>query len=88
MTQSKCIPHPRYDLLDEITQERLRQMNKGYTPELDDLKQPYNWHEDITAYSGWARLMFDLHSPDKARRRYIQIAALAMAAIESLDRRQ
>jgi hypothetical protein len=43
--------------------------------------------ELIEDYAGWARVMAGMSSPDKYRRRMVQVAALAVAAIESHDRR-
>jgi hypothetical protein len=41
----------------------------------------------IQDYAGWARTMAGMNSPDKARNRLIQVAALAVAAVESIDRK-
>jgi len=41
----------------------------------------------IEDYAGWARTMAGMNSPDKARLRLIQVAALTLAACESIDRK-
>lgn len=74
-------------VMHEVLEERGRQVDKGYTSDSDDDKQPFNWYEDIDSYNSWARLMLSMDSPDKARKRFVQIAALAVAAVESIDRK-
>lgn len=75
-------------ILGEIRSERRRQNEKWGGPEHDDQWTPLDWHEMIADYNGWARRMSAMGSLDKARRRYIQIAALAVAAVEAIDRIQ
>lgn len=79
----KLSKHP---VVLEVIDERERQDNKWGGPDNDDLWSPLDWHEMIADYNGWARRMGAMNSPDKARKRYIQIAALAVAAVESIDR--
>lgn len=75
------------DVLTDVENERLRQIAKWGSPsETDDIYTPLDWHEMISDYNGWARRMAAMGSVEKARRRYVQIAALAVAAVESLDR--
>lgn len=76
------------NVLDDVRVERERQASKGFGPHTDDSWTPFDWHEMIADYNAWARRMMTLESPEKARRRYIQIAALAVAAVEALDRRE
>jgi len=73
-------------ILEEVKQERERQYDKWGT-EFDDEYTALDWHEMIADYNGWARRMAAMGSQDKARRRYIQIAALAVAAIAAMDRK-
>lgn len=73
-------------IVKEVLQERERQTNK-WGAAADDNWNPLDWHEMIADYNGWARRMLCQGSPDKGRRRLIQIAALAVAQIEALDRR-
>jgi len=75
----------RATILEEVAGERERQIGKGYRITDDALWTPLDWHEMIADYNAWARRMMVMGSPDKARRRYIQIAALAVAAVEALD---
>lgn len=72
-------------VLNDVDAERTRQIDKwGF---VDDQWNALDWHEMIADYNGWARRMVCMNSPEKARVRYIQIAALAVAAVESLDRK-
>jgi hypothetical protein len=53
-------------------------------PSHDPAAEFIQWIKD---YAGWARMMDSMNSTEKTRRRLIQVAALAVAAIESLDRK-
>jgi len=74
-------------VLIDVSNERLRQHSKWDGVFSDDAYTPLDWHEMIADYNGWARRMACMGSEDKARTRYVQIAALAAAAVEALDRR-
>jgi len=74
-------------VLDEIAAERRRQDGKWGGPAHDDEHSTAEFVQFIEDYAGWARQMASMNSPDKARRRLIQVAALAVAAVESMDRR-
>lgn len=74
-----------FGLLKEVAEERARQIRKGYGAIQDQEWDPADWHAMIADYNAWARRMAAMGSPDKARRRYIQVAALAVAAVEALD---
>ena len=76
----------RSNILHEVNTERSRQDGKWGGAEQDDKWSAMDWHEMIADYNGWARRMAAMGSLDKARRRYIQIAALAVAAVEAIDR--
>jgi hypothetical protein len=76
------------DVLREVLAERGRQDDKWGGSVNDDRKGPDDWHAHIADYNGWARNMARMGSLDKARRRLIQVAALATAAVEAIDRRQ
>ena len=52
---------------------------------IDDERTPLDWHETIADYNGWARRMGCMGSLDKARNRYLQIAALALSAVYQID---
>lgn len=76
------------DVMNEIATERERQNKKFGGPDADDQrKAPQDWCNDIEAYIAWARQMDRMGSPDKYRRRMMQVAALAVAACESFDRK-
>lgn len=70
------------DVLEEVRLERRRQITKWGGVFNDDQWNALDWHEMIADYNGWARRMAAMGSRDKARTRYIQIAALAVAAVE------
>lgn len=55
--------------------------------EHDDQQTTQYFAQMIIDYA-WVRAMANMQSPDKARRRLIQIAALAIAAVESIDRKE
>lgn len=73
----------------EVAKERERQNQKFGGPETDDASQgPEDWCRKIKAYGTWAEEMHHMGSPEKYRRRMMQIAALAVAACESFDRKK
>lgn len=74
-------------VLDEISAERRRQDGKWGGAEHDDRHHPNFFIQTIQDYAGWARVMIGMESYDKARRRLIQVAALAVATVESMDRK-
>lgn len=73
-------------LLAEVAEERLRQDDKWGGPEHDDGHTTADFVMLIRDYAGWARTMAGMNSPEKAERRLIQVAALALAAVESSRR--
>lgn len=77
-----------HSVLLEVLKERERQVGKwdGVFDDADWL--PGDWYSMIEDYNGWARRMACMGSKDKARNRYIQIAALAVAAVEALDKKE
>lgn len=83
-------PEPAYDLrmliLGEVYQERERQIEKGYDGLWDIKKPPSEFFCDIAAYAAWAQQMHRMGSQGKARRRLVQVAALAVAAIEAMEK--
>lgn len=74
-------------VLNDVATERARQDSKWAGVFNDDEWNAYDWHAMISDYNAWARRMMAQQSPGKARNRYIQIASLAVAAVESLDRK-
>lgn len=87
ITESWLNKKLRRNILDEVDGERSRQDEKFGGPDKDDArKHIVDWIQDIEAYTAWAKQMYRMGSPDKYRRRMMQIAALAVAACESFDR--
>lgn len=74
------------NVLDEVKQERERQDKKWGGKTHDDQHTTSEFVQLIEDYAGWARVMAGMDSSDKSRRRLIQVAALAVAAVESIDR--
>lgn len=74
-------------ILEEIRKERVRQDEKWGGPEHDDAHDIEEWIEFIQSYASWAKTNYKMNSPDKFRRRMVQVAALAVAAVESFDRK-
>lgn len=75
------------NVLGNVEAERARQDRKWGGPTHDDKHSVADFCRWINNYAGWADQMADAQSYDKARRRLIQAAALAVAAVESLDRK-
>ena len=75
------------EVLEDVGTERMRQDEKWGGPEHDDQHTTAEFVQWIEDYAGWARMMASMGSYEKARRRLIQIAALAVAAVESIDRK-
>lgn len=73
-------------ILAEIAAERKRQDEKWDGATHDDQHTSEDWHGILTDYAGWARRMAHQGSPHKARRRLIQVAAVAIALVEQIDR--
>jgi len=74
-------------VLDDIDSERERQDDKWGGDDHDDNLSQEFFIQLIKDYAGWARVMLGMDNVQKYRRRMIQVAALATAAVESLDRR-
>lgn len=74
------------DWVNDVVAERKRQDEKWGGPVHDDQKSPNDFVQHIEDYAGWARVMAGMGSLDKYRRRMVQVAALAGAAIEASDR--
>lgn len=68
------------EILGGIVTERARQDKKWGGPDHDDLHDSNQWDELI-----WDRL-YTICDRDQRRTQLVQIAALAVAALESLDR--
>lgn len=74
-------------IANQILEERRRQDAKWGGADHDDHHTTADFVQLIEDYAGWARTMAGMNSDGKARNRLIQVAALAVAAIESIDRR-
>lgn len=74
------------NICDEICSERDRQDDKWGGPGHDDQHSTADFCRWIKNYASWADQMADGKSYDKARKRLVQIAALAVAAVETIDR--
>lgn len=76
-----------YDLIClEVAEERERQDEKWGGALHDDHHTTAEFVQLIEDYAGWARTMAGMNSQYKARNRLIQVSALAVAAIERIDR--
>lgn len=76
-------------LLDEINEERIRQDKKYGGTEKDDEQSPLHWTSQIKKRASRANGDFTTTQNTKEyRRRMLQIAALAVAAVDSIDRKQ
>ena len=72
--------------IHDVMAERNRQDEKWGGPEHDDGHTFRDYVRWIKNYAGWSDQMADGLSWEKARRRMVQVAALAIAAIEWVDR--
>ncbi len=75
------------DVLAEIAAERTRQDAQWGGAAHDDTLPIGTFVQLIRDYAGWAWVKAREGSPVEARQRLVQVAALAVAAAESLDRR-
>ncbi|HQR97614.1 MULTISPECIES: hypothetical protein [unclassified Polaromonas] len=73
-------------VLCDVESERQRQDAKWGGPEHDDGHDTHTFCLLIEGYTGWARVMAGMNSLAKARHRLVQVAALAVAGCESIDR--
>lgn len=73
--------------IDDVAAERARQDAKWGGPAHDDQHSTAEFVQLIIDYAGWSRVMYGMNSQDRTRRRLIQVAALAVAAVESIDRK-
>ncbi|MCF8152421.1 MAG: hypothetical protein K9J80_16900 [Sulfuritalea sp.] len=69
--------------LDDVRSERERQKSMWS----DDMHMHTNdWHAAIEDYNSIARRKMLQNRPEDARERFIQIATLAIAAVEQIDK--
>jgi hypothetical protein len=77
------------DIYEELQNERDHQDLKWGGPQMDDARKTLSdWCEDIEAYVGWAKQKARSGALHEYRHRMMQVAALAVAACESYDRRR
>jgi hypothetical protein len=74
-------------VIQNVIAERLRQDEKWGGASHDDHHTVADFVQLIEDYAGWARTMAGMDSVDKARNRLIQVAALAVAATQMIDRK-
>lgn len=80
-------------VMDEIQQERQRQDQQWGGPEHDDTHDPLEWvgfiadQQEKVAIGAIQRGESYYATPD-CRQRFVKIAALAVAALESMDRKE
>lgn len=74
------------NVLNEVQAERERQDQKWGGPVHDDNHSFASFVSWIGNYTGWSHQMAEGHDWVKARRRMIQVAALAVASVEKIDR--
>ena len=85
----------REKIFHQIDSRRNQQIAKGFTLEDDKQKHPNQWGQDIDAYLRWGtlqgRLAINAQSLgetlnlDEYRKRLLDVAAMAVAAIEAAD---
>lgn len=73
-------------VLGEVRQRRAHQDQKWGGAEHDDLHHFQAWCNMIDNYLGWARQQAMTSNLVQARRRMIDVAALAVACVETIDR--
>lgn len=71
-------------IFDEIVEERWKQNGKWGGADHDDTHNANDWQRYIRSH---AAALTDTQSAREYRKELIQIAALAVAAVESLDRK-
>lgn len=72
-------------VLPEVKDERNRQ-KAIWTEAQDDLRKPEDWQALINDYNAMAQRRLQQGKTQEARRKLMQVAAIAIAEIEMLDR--
>lgn len=73
-------------LIQALADERVRQDGKWGGQGNDDAKPTSHFVWLIEKYASWADVMASMGSVEKCRRRLTQVAAMAIASIQSIDR--
>ena len=76
-----------FELIAELFDMRLRQDTQWGGAEHDDEHDISEWLAFITKQTGYGHRAVALNDLEGLRSRYVKIAALAMAAIQSFDRK-
>lgn len=82
--EARELKEDKFEVYDEIRLERMRQDEKWGGPDHDDEHLVHNWSYSINQHANAA---YFAPSSEESRRELVQVAALAVAAIESLDRK-
>jgi len=77
---------PFSDAIADVFKERRRQNEKWGGADHDDTHTSLYFIMLIKDYATWAGAMLAMGNRTKMRKRLIQVAALAIAAVESIDR--
>lgn len=83
----RTLPRPLSPVHLEVSKERVYQDAKWGGPEHDDQYTAEEFLRLVEKYAISARVLSSMDSPEKARHRLIRVAALAIAAVESIDRK-
>ena len=81
-----AMPQSKRRVLWAVSAERETQDAKWGGAAHDDAHTGAEFAQLIQDYAGWARTMSGMGSVDKERKRLVQVAALAVARIEAIDR--
>lgn len=78
----------RREILAQVHNEREAQDDKWGGADHDDRHKPGDWTRFIVRQLGAAEEGIDVHHWDEWRRQMVQVAALAVAALETIDRKR
>lgn len=79
-------PFDTEKVLNDVREERMEQIRRGFTPDHDTAHDPWDFGNLISGYTRLAIAAADQGDRAATRERFVQVAALAVAAIETLDR--
>lgn len=85
-TAARDADHRRREILAQIHNERENQDDKWGGADHDDRHKPGDWTRFIVRQLGAAEEGIDVHDWDLWRKQMVQVAALAVAALETIDR--
>jgi hypothetical protein len=87
MTASTPVTPELPKVLMDVTRERQRQIEMGWTPEHDDTHNPVDMEWLARARLNASANARAIRKPDEERRRIIQAMAILAALVESIDRK-